>query len=82
MGPRVVALPLGIRLLGWLLVLGMLPFLGFVPLMPKALQLHFMRCLKLGQVFGVTGWRLVIVKLVLHADTQKLSQADGSEVQT
>lgn len=55
-------------------MLGMLPLLGFLPFMPQALQLHFMGCLKLGQVLGMAGGRVVIVKLVLHADISDFTQ--------
>ena len=66
MGSRIVALPFGVWLLGALLVLGMLPLLGFVPFMPEALQFHFMGGLELGKVLGVTGCWLNIVEVVLQ----------------
>lgn len=59
-------------------MLAMLPLLGFFPFMPEALQLHFMRCLKLGQVLGGTGGRLIIVELVLQAYTHSLSKAHAT----
>lgn len=62
----VVALPFGVWLLGRLLLLRMLSLLLLVPFMTDALQLHLMRRLKLGQVLGITGWRFVIVELMLQ----------------
>ena len=67
MGSRIVALPFGVRLLGSLLVLGMLPLLCFITFMPEALQFHFMRGLELGKVLGVTGCWLDIVEVVLQS---------------
>lgn len=67
-----MALPFGVWLLGSLLVLGMLPLLGFVPFMPEAFQFHFMRGLELGKVLGVAGCWLAIVEVVLHADRANL----------
>ena len=64
--PWVVALPFGIRLLRCLLVLRMLALVGFVPFMADAFQLHFVGCLELGQILGITCGRVVVVELMLQ----------------